>query len=300
MPDSPQIAHPRTDGLYVSPGPEYSGFLRFFSSGQACSVSSVVTGSPAEQVAAVAEWLTLDHDGISTGIYKVQGQKIVMDLHSSSGRISYIGEPTADSSGLRFTGHSYINGHDFEDTYQFESLARADRNIVDLPWFGFEIGEAVKLVIPFTSSDGTKYEAGWTGNIFTFKSSLMQCIANDRYEVGFDADSSGRERGMVILQSAHMERLSDVRREGELRQGDRVRLLVKVSGTTSLHEAGEVGTVLTRRIAPNRISHDVALDFNENVNVPRDQLEQMPDRHARVIFSHDGSVRVDFSDGNAF
>jgi hypothetical protein len=223
-----------------------------------------------------------------------------MDIHSSSGRVSYTGEPTADSSGLRFTGHSYINGRDFEEIYQFEGLARADSNIVDLPWFGFEIGEAIKLVIPFTSGDGNKYEVGWTGSIFTFRSSLMQCTANDSYEVGFDADSSGRERGMVILQSAHIERLSEVRREAELRQGDRVRLLGRISGAKSIHERGEVGTVLTRRIAPSRISHDVALDFNENINVPRDQLEQIPDRHARVIFFHDGSVRVDFSEGNAF
>jgi hypothetical protein len=106
---------------------------------------------------------------------------------------------------------------------------------------------------------------------------------------------------MVLLPSARLERLSVIRRPGELRQGERVKLLATVHGPTAVHEPGTLATILTRHITTDGIFHDIAIDFSENVKVRRDQVAQLPDRDATVTWSPDGSsVGVSLKDGNAF
>lgn len=156
----------------------------------------------------------------------------------------------------------------------------------------FSSGEDVKLVVPFRTADGTLFKAGRTGCVFTFKHSLAESAASDEYEVGFDPDERGREPGILLLPSVLIERTSADRRPGELRQGDRVRLVADVEGRTRPHPAGQTATVLTRHIALDHIAHDVALDFDENVRVRRADLELIPGVTGQVTWSDDGSVRV--------
>jgi hypothetical protein len=51
---------------------------------------------------------------------------------------------------------------------------------------------------------------------------------------------------------------------------------------------------------PDQLQYGVALDFLENVTVPREQLEHLPNLFAKVIFADDTGVRIDFSDNKAF
>jgi hypothetical protein len=165
---------------------------------------------------------------------------------------------------------------------------------------GFEDGERVRLVVPFTGGSGVRYEVGWTGSIFPFSTTLAQSREADQYEVNLDDDGAGGDRGVVTVSSAYLERVSEVREEGELRQGDRVKLVTGLRGDRSWHEVDQIGTVLAARVRPGSVSHDVAFDFDENVAVPLESLERIPDRWARVIWLDDGGVEVSFGDGKAF
>jgi len=115
-----------------------------------------------------------------------------------------------------------------------------------------------------------------------------------RYEINLEEDEFGRDRGVVIVQSAYFESASDTRREGELRQGDRVRLLTAHQGARGTHEAGKTGTVFTTHVRPGSILHDVALDFSENIRVSPGQLERLSEGPATVTFGDDGGMHVSF------
>jgi hypothetical protein len=160
---------------------------------------------------------------------------------------------------------------------------------------GYDDGDPVRIVVPFSTSNGRRYEVGWTGQIFPFNTTLQQCRESDRYEINLDDDESGRDRGLVVAQSAYFESAAESRRERELRQGDRVRLTADHEGSKGTHAAGTTGTVLTTHIMPGTIQHDIALDFLENIRVAVDQLERIPEPPATVSFAADGSVHVKFS-----
>jgi hypothetical protein len=159
---------------------------------------------------------------------------------------------------------------------------------------GYGDGDRVRIVVPFSGGNGQRYEAGWIGTIFPFNTTLEQCRETDRYEINLEEDEYGRDRGVVIVQSAYFESASETRREGELRQGDRVRLVTAHQGARGPHEAGKTGTVFTTHVRPGSILHDVALDFSENIRVSPDQLERVSEDPASVTFAADGSMHVNF------
>jgi hypothetical protein len=103
---------------------------------------------------------------------------------------------------------------------------------------------------------------------------------------------------MIVLPSTYFERISETRREGELRQGDRVKLVSAFRGDQGLHRLGQTGTVINTRTNPDLISHDVALDFDETITAPRDQLELIPDDYAKITWSDVDGVTVNFSGGS--
>jgi hypothetical protein len=159
---------------------------------------------------------------------------------------------------------------------------------------GYDDGDRVRIVVPFSGGNGRRYEAGCIGTIFPFSTTLEQCRETDRYEINLEEDEYGRDQGVVIVQSAYFESASETRREGELRQGDRVRLVAAHRGARGSHEAGKTGTVFTTHVRPDRILHDVALDFSENIRVRRDQLERVSEEPASVTFAANGSMQVSF------
>jgi hypothetical protein len=155
------------------------------------------------------------------------------------------------------------------------------------PIQGYDDGDRVRIVVPFTSSNGRRYEAGCAGTIFPF-STTLKCQERDRYEINLEEGEFGRDRGVVIVQSAYFESASETRREGELRQGDRVRLLAAHQGARGTHEAGKTDTGFTTHVRPGSIRRDVALDFGENIRVAPDQLERLAEDPAAVTFGDDG------------
>jgi hypothetical protein len=166
---------------------------------------------------------------------------------------------------------------------------------------GYDDDELIRLVLSF-SLNGRRYESGWTGSVFAMNKTIAESRATDLYEINLhDDESSGKPRasGLLLLPSAYFERTAEVRRPGELRQGDRVKLVADLPGGGSPHTEGQVGTVITTRVKPDRVSCDVALDFDENINVPRDLLEHLPGLFAQVAYSDDEGVRISFDDGSA-
>ena len=160
----------------------------------------------------------------------------------------------------------------------------------------FSDGEVVRIVTPFRGVNGTLYEAGWTGTIFPFDTTLKQSQESDRYEINLHDSPSGEGRGIVILQSIRFERASPERQEGELRQGDRIRLTTSVNG----QEAGALGTVVGTIAKVDQPMYLIAVDFGEVVTISGDQFEHLEGLSAKVTFSDEGAVRVDYSDNKAF
>jgi len=107
---------PRFDGLYVAPAKGYNAYLRFHESGQVLAVSSTGT---AQQV---ATWLVPSQTGISCGKYEMQGQEISFVAVSESGRVSYTGQINDDASMIYLNSHSFINGHEAEERYNFVAI----------------------------------------------------------------------------------------------------------------------------------------------------------------------------------
>jgi hypothetical protein len=58
----------------------------------------------------------------------------------------------------------------------------------------------VRLRESFTCrNNGKRYEAGWRGRIFPVTTTLADCWATGLYEVSLDADTFGRDRGVVTV-----------------------------------------------------------------------------------------------------
>jgi hypothetical protein len=116
------------------------------------------------------------------------------------------------------------------------------------------------------------------------------------YEISVD-DSHGHWP-LLRLPSTYFERASDTRIPGELRQGDRVRLLTDIQGNDDSYESGEVCTVLNTRTQPDGIFHDVLPDYGEVLMaLPREQLEEIWGCSADVIYTvHGESVSISFND----
>ena len=161
---------------------------------------------------------------------------------------------------------------------------------------GFSDGEVVRLVTSFRSGNGRLYEAGWTGTIFPFNTTLQQSQETDRYEINLHEGPSGEDRGVVTLQSIRFERASPERQEGELRQGDRI----KLTTTVNSQEAGTLGTVVGTFAKIDQPMYLIAIDFGEVVTISGDQFEHLEGLSAKVTFSDEEGVRVDFSDSKAF
>jgi hypothetical protein len=160
--------------------------------------------------------------------------------------------------------------------------------------FGFNEGEVIRLVVPTMTDDGREVEAGWTGKIIALKTSLTEQRHTGTYEINLDGDRYDENWPLLLLPSAYFERASETRQPGELRQGDRVRLMSAVAA----NEAGDVCTVLNTRTRPDGIFHDVIPDFGETLmERPRGQLGEIPGCSATVVYTVDGkSVNVAFND----
>ena len=160
--------------------------------------------------------------------------------------------------------------------------------------YRFVRGEAVRLVVPTTTSDGREVAVGWTGKITTLLSSLSQQHEEGVYEVNLDSESYHENWPLLQLPSAYFERASERRHPGELRQGDRVRLVSALAP----QEAGDVCTVLNTRNRSEGIFHDVIPDFGEPLmELRREQLEEIPGCSANVVYTTDGqSVKIGFND----
>lgn len=107
---------PRFDGLYVTKGPTYSSYLRFFPSGKACSVSS--TGRAHD----VARWLFPDSNQIGEADYAVSGTRISIYEKNPSGVVEYNGTISVDSMELELHSQSYINGNESFQIWRFERI----------------------------------------------------------------------------------------------------------------------------------------------------------------------------------
>ena len=159
---------------------------------------------------------------------------------------------------------------------------------------GFDSGEIVKLVVPTMTDDGREVEAGWTGKIMTLWTTLSEQQQTGFYEVNLDGERYYESWPLLQLPSEYFERASETRLPGELRQGDRVRLMAAAEA----YKPGDICTVLNTRTRPDGIFHDIIPDFGDTLmEVPRRQLEQIPGCSANVAYTVDGeNVKVSFND----
>jgi hypothetical protein len=70
-------------------------------------------------------------------------------------------------------------------------------------------------------NNGKRYEAGWRGRIFPVTTTLADCWATGLYEVSLDADTFGRDRGVVTVYAEALILLRDVK--GVTNRPDRAR-----------------------------------------------------------------------------
>jgi hypothetical protein len=162
-----------------------------------------------------------------------------------------------------------------------------------VPTTGYEDGERIKLVVPFISGEGMEYEVGWEGAIAPMFTTLRASQESARYEVNFDDGPGRQNRGLITLQDVYFER-SGERKSNELRQGDRVYLISDVTVDGRVYPVDTTGTVLTTHEPPEGILHYVAIDFKQNIQLPREALELLPEPSAGVTFSTGGTVKVSF------
>jgi hypothetical protein len=160
---------------------------------------------------------------------------------------------------------------------------------------GYNDGERVRVVVPFRSERGLEYEVGWEGIVTGFHRTLHESRQTARYEVAFDDGPGRQNRGLVQVQDNYFERIGD-RKPGELRQGDRVYLKSDIEVLGKLYQEDTPGTVLSTHEPPEGCFHYVAVDWGENIQVPRGILELMGDPPAKVMFSIDGTLRISLSD----
>jgi hypothetical protein len=70
-------------------------------------------------------------------------------------------------------------------------------------------------------NNGKRYEAGWRGRIFPVTTTLADCWATGLYEVSLDADTFGRDRGVVTVYAEALILVRDVK--GVTNRPDRAR-----------------------------------------------------------------------------
>jgi hypothetical protein len=107
-------------------------------------------------------------------------------VRMEDGRRLYSGNPSPwVNTGLeRIPGHYQVSHH------QGKTYVRPKFNNLD----------RVRLRESFICrNNGKRYESGWRGRIFPLTTTLADCWATGLYEVSLDADSFGRERGMVTV-----------------------------------------------------------------------------------------------------
>jgi hypothetical protein len=112
-----QSPTPRFDGLYVKAeeGEDYTRYIRFFSSGTACTVSSP------GRVRDVMRWLLPNSNPIiPEGKYTLSENRIRIRVEASNGVVEYSGTISTDATELRLHTHSYINGHESFGVWRFE------------------------------------------------------------------------------------------------------------------------------------------------------------------------------------
>jgi hypothetical protein len=159
---------------------------------------------------------------------------------------------------------------------------------------GFDGGEIIRLVVPTRTEDGREVKAGWRGKVMTLRTAIAEQRQSGVYEINLIDERYDESWPLLQLPTAYFERASEVRRAGELRQGDRVRLRSAMGS----YEAGDVCTVLVTRTQSDGIFHDVIPDFGEALTgIPREQLEEIPDCSANVVYEVNGEgVNVSFND----
>lgn len=112
---NPPRAALRYDGLYQSPQPSYTMYLRFYADGTVLTVSS--SGSAGQ----VATWFGKNHDNISTGKYVIQNSTLTFSATSAAGVVDYSGTINGEDIKLDMTSH--INGNKSTDDYHFVKIS---------------------------------------------------------------------------------------------------------------------------------------------------------------------------------
>lgn len=107
----------RFEGLYVNkkPGAFYSTFLRFLRAGTVLETSS--TGEAED----VIKWMSLGHEHVSVGKYRIEDGVIRFHVTSKYGDVVYSGFPGKEAVVLK--SHSLINDHRDKLVFEFVSVA---------------------------------------------------------------------------------------------------------------------------------------------------------------------------------
>jgi hypothetical protein len=106
----------RLNGVYRSDkvNDQYGYYIRFFEDGTVLTVSS--TGEAQQMI----DWLTIDRvgsQGVSIGVYELDGKEISFSATSDQGTVDYEGDVLED--GLELDSHSHINDHKGHRVYYF-------------------------------------------------------------------------------------------------------------------------------------------------------------------------------------
>lgn len=104
----------RTDGVYQALQGDYSGYLRFYDDHTVITVSS--SGTPAD----LASWFHKGQSQVSEGTWAIVGTTIQFTARSSAGSVEYQGD--VGENQLILHVHSFINGYQHTEAYQFEPV----------------------------------------------------------------------------------------------------------------------------------------------------------------------------------
>lgn len=157
---------------------------------------------------------------------------------------------------------------------------------------GFDDEEIINIVVPTMTNDGREVKAARRGKITTLMRSNAEQRQSGVCEINLIDERYDGSWPLMRLPTAYFERASEVRRPGELRQGDRVRLRSAMGS----YEAGDVCTVLVTRTQSDAIFYDVIPDFGKALTgIPREHLEEIPGDFAKVVYAINGkSVSISF------
>lgn len=113
----------RVDGCYVTDGPDYHYFARFFTDGTVMTVTLSGRGDEAARSSArsLMDWLVPSHRGDreSRGSFTQEGNALSFSATSASGTVNYQGKLHADANELHLHSHSLINGHQADQVWRF-------------------------------------------------------------------------------------------------------------------------------------------------------------------------------------